>query len=116
MTKDEIPAIFNPKRVRAPSVVVTGESPNNSLPGITTIPGNQNQSQLFHSDSVGSSQNDGETTACIQSANQHFSGTNDRDTHNDMTLNLTPPQVNVHRFQKCHDSCCSELARKVIYF
>lgn len=34
MTRDnEIPAIFNPRRVRAPSVVVTNDSPNGSLAG-----------------------------------------------------------------------------------
>ena len=51
-TRDgEIPAIFNPKRVRTPSVVVTGDSPNGPSPfGFVSIP------PITHSDSVTSSQ------------------------------------------------------------
>lgn len=50
-TRDgEIPAIFNPKRVRTPSVVVTGDSPNGPFSGFVSIP------PITHSDSVTSSQ------------------------------------------------------------
>lgn len=50
---NEIAAIFNPKRVR-PSVVVTGESPNNNGPTQSSI-----VNQMTHSDSITSSQPDG---------------------------------------------------------
>lgn len=55
---NEIAAIFNPKRVRTPAVVVTGESPNGpSRDVVYTVMTNINQ--ITHSDSVTSSQPDG---------------------------------------------------------
>lgn len=56
MTKDnEIPAIFNPnpKRVRAPSVVITNDSPNGSFTGggFTNILHSSNP-QISRSDSI----------------------------------------------------------------
>lgn len=59
MTKDhEIQAIFNPnhKRVRAPSVVITNDSPNGSFPagGFTNILHTSNP-QIARSDSISQS-------------------------------------------------------------
>lgn len=54
MTRDnEIPAIFNPRRVRAPSVVVTNDSPNGSFAGggFTNILHSSNP-QISRSDSI----------------------------------------------------------------
>ncbi|XP_065371458.1 solute carrier family 35 member F3 isoform X1 [Calliphora vicina] len=61
MTRDgEIPAIFNPKqhRVRTPSVVVTGDSPNGPYGGGFTNILNTSNPQIAHQDSISSSQND----------------------------------------------------------
>jgi hypothetical protein len=109
MTRDgEIPAIFNPtKRVRTPSVVVTGE--NGPFSGFTAIP------QITHSDSVTSSQPDVESLTCI-SASGHGHGPETPLTG----LNPLPPtslepiipQTRT-KYRKCKDSCCSELAHKV---
>lgn len=55
MTRDnEIPAIYNPRRVRAPSVVVTDDSPVGSIVegNITNIL-NSNNPQILRSDSTG---------------------------------------------------------------
>ncbi|XP_017476451.1 PREDICTED: putative thiamine transporter SLC35F3 isoform X2 [Rhagoletis zephyria] len=58
MTRDgEIPAIFNPKRVRAPSVVVTGDSPNGPYGGFSNAL-NASNPQIAHQDSISSSQQD----------------------------------------------------------
>ncbi|XP_054725126.1 putative thiamine transporter SLC35F3 isoform X6 [Anastrepha obliqua] len=58
MTRDgEIPAIFNPKRVRTPSVVVTGESPNGPYGGFSNALNTSNP-QIAHQDSISSSQQD----------------------------------------------------------
>lgn len=64
MTRDnEIPAIFNPRRVRAPSVVVTNDSPNGSFAGggFTNILHSSNP-QISRSDSI-SQPNDRNTDA-----------------------------------------------------
>lgn len=61
MTRDgEIPAIFNPKqhRVRTPSVVVTGDSPNGPYGGGFTNILNASSAQITHQDSISSSQQD----------------------------------------------------------
>ncbi|XP_067617549.1 solute carrier family 35 member F4 isoform X3 [Eurosta solidaginis] len=59
MTRDgEIPAIFNPKRVRAPSVVVTGDSPNAPYGGGFSNALNASNPQITHQDSISSSQQD----------------------------------------------------------
>uniref|UniRef100_A0A1I8Q7M8 EamA domain-containing protein n=1 Tax=Stomoxys calcitrans TaxID=35570 RepID=A0A1I8Q7M8_STOCA len=61
MTRDgEIPAIFNPKqhRVRTPSVVVTGDSPNGPYGGGFTNILNASNPQITHQDSISSSQQD----------------------------------------------------------
>ncbi|XP_069962045.1 solute carrier family 35 member F4 isoform X3 [Bactrocera oleae] len=58
MTRDgEIPAIFNPKRVRTPSVVVTGDSPNGPYGGFSNALNSSNP-QIAHQDSISSSQQD----------------------------------------------------------
>ncbi|XP_017849282.1 uncharacterized protein LOC108604357 isoform X2 [Drosophila busckii] len=86
MTRDgEIPAIFNPKRVRTPSVVVTGDSTtngafnnNNTGPGIGTVPSSSSSGcgfsnvltssnpQITHQDSISSSQQDPNELITIQ--------------------------------------------------
>lgn len=53
MTRDnEIPAIFNPRRVRAPSVVVTNDSPNGSFAGGFTNILHSSNPQISRSDSI----------------------------------------------------------------
>lgn len=53
MTRDnDIPTIFNPRRVRAPSVVVTNDSPNGSLAGGFTNILHQSNPQISRSDSI----------------------------------------------------------------
>jgi hypothetical protein len=109
MTRDgEIPAIFNPtKRVRTPSVVVTGE--NGPFSGFTAIP------QITHSDSVTSSQPDVESLTCI-SASGHGHGPETPLTGLNplppTSLEPVVPQTRT-KYRKCKDSCCSELAHKV---
>lgn len=102
MTRDnEIPAIFNPRRVRAPSVVVTNDSPNGSFigGGFTNILHSSNP-QISRSDSI--SQPDGvEGTLCVQGVNT--GGTN----------TPVPTTEQNRKLRKCKDSCCSELAQKV---
>lgn len=62
----EIAAIFNPRRVRAPSVVVTGDSPNGPFSGFTSVV-NTSTPQLIHSDSIASGHPDTvESIVCIQ--------------------------------------------------
>lgn len=69
MTRDnEVPAIFNPRRVRAPSVVVTNDSPNGSFTGggFTNILHSSNP-QISRSDSI-SQPNDVNQTTNISAA------------------------------------------------
>lgn len=109
MTRDnEIPAIFNPRRVRAPSVVVTGDSPNGSFigGGFTNILHSSNP-QISRSDSI--SQPDGADGAvCTQVSTN---------ANNTIIRPGTPVQTNNdqnrRKLAKCKDSCCSELAQKV---
>ncbi|XP_064549401.1 solute carrier family 35 member F3 isoform X4 [Drosophila montana] len=105
MTRDgEIPAIFNPKRVRTPSVVVTGDSPSNGLynnnnsggvvggassSSISAVAGcgfsnvlNSSNPQITHQDSITSSQQDPNEVITIQAdtptgthgSQHHFGG------------------------------------------
>lgn len=109
---NEIAAIFNPKRVRTPSVVVTGESPNGPSPF------GANLNQITHSDSVTSSQPDG-----AESLTGVIIGDNVIDSHshhqpNSLTQlhqNQLPRSASTeHEKPKgCRASCCSELAQKV---
>lgn len=107
MTRDsEIPAIFNPSRVRTPSVVVTGDSPNGSfMSGFTNVINTSNP-QIGRSDSI--SQPDGVDlvpgTTNIHSSNAATTP----------TTNIEMPQ-NRSRLTKCKESCCSELAQKVLF-
>lgn len=111
MTRDsEIAAIFNPRRVRTPSVVVTGDSPNGSFIGGFTNIINSSNPQIARSDSI--SQPDGvESVICIQ-------GT----TNLNSTARASTPtpnidnQQNAGKLTKCKESCCSELAQKVTIF
>ncbi|XP_030371754.1 uncharacterized protein LOC115622031 isoform X1 [Scaptodrosophila lebanonensis] len=115
MTRDgEIPAIFNPKRVRTPSVVVTGDSSNGpynnnnsgggsgGAGGATTSSScgfsnvlNTSNPQITHQDSISSSQQDPNEVITIQAETptahnaQHFgSGNDSSDTHTQITIDL----------------------------
>lgn len=110
---NEIAAIFNPKRVRTPSVVVTGDSPNGPSPFATT-----NIHQITHSDSVTSSQPDG-----AESLTGVIIGDNVIDSHSHHQPNSLT-QIHQHQLPRsastehekpkgCKASCCSELAQKV---
>ncbi|XP_023298272.2 uncharacterized protein LOC111680797 [Lucilia cuprina] len=141
MTRDgEIPAIFNPKqhRVRTPSVVVTGDSPNGPYGGggggFTNILNTSNP-QIAHQDSISSSQNDPNEVITIHPESTcpvaltravsvagggggvgggNTSGGNDSDTptepgQNDNTTSRFP------RLKACKETCCSELAQKMYF-
>lgn len=111
---NEIAAIFNPKRVRTPSVVVTGESPNGPSPF-----GVSNLNQITHSDSVTSSHGaDG-----AESLTGVIIGDNLIDSHSHHQPNSLT-QIHQHQLPRsastehekpkgCKASCCSELAQKV---
>lgn len=112
---NEISAIFNPKRVRTPSVVITGDSPNGPF-GQQANSGNVNQ--ITHSDSVSSSQPDG-----AESLTGVIIGDNIIDTHSHHQPNSLT-QIHQHHLPRsastenekpkgCKASCCSELAQKV---
>ncbi|XP_052567610.1 solute carrier family 35 member F4 isoform X3 [Culex pipiens pallens] len=139
MTRDsEIPAIFNPKRVRAPSVVVTGDSPNGPFGGFTN-----NVPQITHSDSVTSSQHDGQDSligvtvtgmGCDTPTSGHggvlglgalglgggggglmgnsSGGSGPGGGAGAVPGTPTPP---TSRLKACRASCCSELAQKMYF-
>lgn len=125
MTRDtEIPAIFNPRRVRAPSVVVTGDSPNGSFAGggFTNILHSSNpqistSNLLAQSDvenvPVTQNQVTGNTvnanTALVPAQNATTPVTTTATT----TTTSTGEQQNRRRLTKCKQSCCSEKAIKV---
>lgn len=115
MTRDgEIPAIFNPKRVRAPSVVVTGDSPNGPFGGFTTT-NSSSYPQITHSDSLTSSQPDGaESITGVQIQTIIGGGRTSTPTPTGDGPSISPPPSRSPRFKACKDSCCSELAQKVI--
>lgn len=101
----EIAAIFNPRRVRAPSVVVTGDSPNGPFSGFTSVV-NSSTPQLIHSDSIASGHPDTvESIVCIQN--------NNAPTPTADTAPTLPNASQTRTSSKCKDSCCSELAQKV---
>ncbi|XP_053668744.1 solute carrier family 35 member F4 [Anopheles marshallii] len=130
MTRDsEIPAIFNPKRVRAPSVVVTGDSPNGPFGGFTN-----NVPQITHSDSVTSSQHDGQDSLIGITVTGGMHGGCDTPTSQPHALLgsggglgagigggpgsvnpalASPPSAS--RLKACRASCCSELAQKMYF-
>lgn len=100
----EIAAIFNPRRVRAPSVVVTGDSPNGPFSGFTNVV-NTTTPQLIHSDSIASGPDAVESIVCIQN--------NNAPTPTADTAPTLPNATHRRSSNKCKDSCCSELAQKV---
>jgi len=111
---NEIAAIFNPKRVRTPSVVVTGESPNGPASPFAVMTNMANQ--ITHSDSVTSSQPDGAESLTGVIIGDHI------DHHHQQPNSLTSAHQNQlprsasteHEKPKgCKGSCCSELAQKV---
>lgn len=124
MTRDgEIAAIFNPRRVRAPSVVVTGDSSNGPFSGFTNVINSAatnnapiiatNTPHLIHSDSIASGQPDGvDSVVCISGNN--VTGGNTPTPTIEMAPPLTlPSTAQTSSPNKCKDSCCSELAQKV---
>lgn len=124
MTRDgDIPAIFNPKRVRAPSVVVTGDSPNGPYAGFTNILNTSNP-QIVHQDSLSSGPQEPNEPITIQ--HQHIpheirdhcggyasSGRIDAET----PISDIPETNVVHfvRLRACKEKCCSELAQKMYF-
>lgn len=122
---NEIPAIFNPRRVRAPSVVVTGDSPNGSFAGggFTNILHSSNP-QISTSNLL--SQNDvdnvpatpnqvaaGTTLVPAQNASTPLTTTAAATTTTTTTTTTGDQQMN-RKLTKCKESCCSENAQKVI--
>ncbi|XP_055377257.1 putative thiamine transporter SLC35F3 isoform X3 [Condylostylus longicornis] len=143
MTKDgEIPAIFNPKRVRTPSVVVTGDSPNGPYGGFTNIIEANNPSQLTQQDSLTSSHGGNEpneNTGNTQPLQMTPSGGVGGCLPIEQNTQITPrtgggtapsenddfespgteipqsPNVHIRRLRACKESCCSELAQKMYF-
>lgn len=117
MTRDnEIAAIFNPRRVRTPSVVVTGDSPNGSFTGGFTNIINSSNPQIGRSDSI--SQPDGvDSVICVQGTT-NLNSTNLASSTPTPNTEIPPgtaaTAANISKFSKCKESCCSELAQKVI--
>lgn len=104
---NEIAAIFNPKRVRTPSVVVTGDSPNGPSPfGVTNV------NQITHSDSVCSgSQPDGADSIIIgDDSHSHHQPNSLTQSHQHQ---LPRSASTEHEKPKGCKACCSELAQKV---
>ncbi|XP_031631178.1 putative thiamine transporter SLC35F3 isoform X2 [Contarinia nasturtii] len=139
MTRDnnEIPAIFNPKRVRAPSVVVTNDSPNGSFAGggFTNILHSSNP-QISRSDSISQpnerntdgNQNTNATTTMTMTmttttTTTAVAVTTAASANNNNTTTVTTSNtplaigndVNSRKLAKCKDSCCSELAQKMYF-
>lgn len=109
--ENEISAIFNPRRVRAPSVVVTGDSPNGPLGGFL------NHHQIQHSDSVTSSQHGDPPEHTI------ICGTTGCNTPTPtaegmIIMNALPvvqPVKSSSRWGRCRGSCCSDFAKKMYF-
>lgn len=108
--RDEIAAIFNPKRVRTPSVVVTNESPNNGPSQLANI------HQITHSDSVGSSQPDGAESLTGVIIGDHITDHSHQSHALIQHSHQLPRSASAEHEEKtkgCRGSCCSELAQKV---
>ncbi|XP_075148486.1 uncharacterized protein LOC142222313 isoform X3 [Haematobia irritans] len=143
MTRDgEIPAIFNPKqhRVRTPSVVVTGDSPNGPYGGggggFTNIL-NASNPQITHQDSISSSQQDPNEVITIHpetscpipltrgggaggggttSGGPTGGGGNDSDSPTtDAGGQNDNATTRFPRLKACKETCCSELAQKMYF-
>lgn len=115
---NEIAAIFNPKRVRTPSIQVTGDSPNGPSPFAGITP---HAHQITHSDSVTSSQPDGAESLTGVIIGDHIDHHHQQDHHqpNSLTQALQLPRSASTEHEKpkgCKGSCCSELAQKVGLF
>lgn len=122
---DQISAIFNPRRVRAPSVVVTGDSPNSETASapLTHIPSHA-PPQIQHSDSVTS----GDGASVI---NMHIGGMggggsiigggggNNTPTPTEPLGHLPPihrlERPVASRWSRCRASCCSCWAKKMYF-
>ena len=141
MTRDgEIPAIFNPKqhRVRTPSVVVTGDSPNGPYGGGFTNILNTSNPQIAHQDSISSSQNDPNEVITIHPESTcpvaltrgsgggpggggtgggggNTSGGNESDTPTEPGQNDNNTTTRFPRLKACKETCCSELAQKMYF-
>lgn len=118
---ESIPTIFHPRKVRAPSVVVTGDSPNGPFGGFTTGANNptspsaqvqQHPPPITHSDSVASSEAHG-------SADHPQTPRGDTPMQGQQLALIQPPvltQTERSRLQRCRDSCCSSGAQKVNFY
>lgn len=116
MTKDgEIPAIFNPKRVRTPSVVVTGDSPNGPYGGFTAL-NTPTFPQITHSDSLTSTHPDAPDSLTGIQPTTVLSGLQSPTPTNELPVPATATTERSPRLKACKDSCCSELAQKVKFF
>lgn len=143
MTRDgEITAIFNPRRVRAPSVVVTGDSPNGGqFPAFTSIHtgttvsgggGVAGTPHLIHSDSIASGHPDGivDMHHTLMGGYQHHPHSVGTPTPtNEMLPGMLPVQTAVmiggsgncagsaaaapESTSRCRESCCSDQVQKV---
>jgi solute carrier family 35, member F3/4 len=109
---NEIAAIFNPKRVRTPSVVVTNDSPN----GPSSIGAAHHFPQITHSDSVTSSQHDGaeSLTGVIIGDNIDSHSHNQPNSLTQIHQNQLQRSASTEKPKGCRASCCSELAQKVL--
>lgn len=102
----EIAAIFNPKRVRTPSVVVTNE---NGPPFATS-----NANQITHSDSVTSSHGAESLSGVIISDNLTDSHSHQQpNSLTQMIQHQLPRSSSTEHEKPKGSSCCSELAQKV---
>lgn len=119
-SNDQISAIFNPRpvRVRAPSVVVTGDSPNSetSIAIPAPPPPINHPPTIQHSDSVTSSQQGGETGSVINVPCSTTTPTQD----GPQMVSLLPPIHRIERpvdsrWTRCKESCCSSRVKK-LYF
>ncbi|XP_061397896.1 uncharacterized protein LOC133333602 isoform X1 [Musca vetustissima] len=141
MTRDgEIPAIFNPKqhRVRTPSVVVTGDSPNGPYGGGFTNILNASNPQITHQDSISSSQQDPNEVITIHpessctvpaargggggGAGGGATGTSgpggggaDGDSPTTEGGQNATTTTRFPRLKACRETCCSELAQKMYF-
>lgn len=125
MTRDgEISAIFNPRRVRAPSVVVTGDSPNGGqFSGFTNLI-SSGYPHLIHSDSIASGHPDADLV-CQQQQQTPLTGadgtggtptpTGDGGQPGGGTTTLLQIQPPSTSSNACKESCCSELAQKMYF-
>ena len=111
---ETISAIFNPRpRVRAPSVVVTGDSPNSETsiaipaPHLTLPTAPSHNPTIQHSDSLNSSQH-GDTASVINTPDGPQMG-------NLPPIHRIERPVEESRWTRCKESCCSSWAKKMYF-